>query len=199
MSMQQPIVPVEGPLIQYMSTGITADRVSQRPTNRLLLAYFLRDPELSSLAKSLELLFFNNLDDEKCGIGLYSFFDHYEGYTAHHFIDQQGHFVFLLTKKQYSHRCANKCLIEFLDIFLTTFKKKIISSVSKKKCKEGELSKMARPIFVDIMDKYEDVEGVDALMRSQQKVEDAKSVMTDNVSLLLENQVCVVHYPAFVL
>ena len=73
-------------------------------------------------------------------------------------------------------------LNEFIELFVSNYKKKI------PKCGAGDLSKPARSQFVAIFEKYEDVEGIDALMRSHQKLDEAKSVMSDNVSLLLENQ-----------
>jgi hypothetical protein len=165
-----------------MSTGIAFDPGCTAPIDHVLLASYTRDQKLSKLFKSLEFVFYNDLADEKYNVGLYSFSDHYEGYTSHYFITEKGHFAYLITTSEYNHRCASKLLNEFIELFQSNFKKKIA------KCKDGELSKPARPLFVELIEKYEDVEGIDALLRSHQKLEDAKSVMSDNVSLLLDNQ-----------
>ena len=147
-----------------------------------MLACHQRDQKLARLCKSLESIFHRDLTEEQYSVGLYCFKNHPEGLTTHYFVTDGGTYCFLVTSTVYNHRCASKMLNEFIELFVSNYKKKI------PKCGAGDLSKPARSQFVAIFEKYEDVEGIDALMRSHQKLDEAKSVMSDNVSLLLENQ-----------
>ena len=183
MSLTEPILAHESPdFILYMSTGIAFDPAQSFPIHHIMLASYIRDKKYSKLAKALESAYYTELEQERYNIELYSYTDHHEGFTSHTYVTKQGYFIFLLTKNSYNRRCASKMLTEFIGIFLSQFKNKI------SRCGEGELTKPARQLFFDLFEKYEDVEGIDALLRSQQKAETAKNMMADNVSLLLENQ-----------
>lgn len=165
-----------------MSIGIAFDSNRSDPIDHIMFASHLRDQKFSRVAQSIESIFLLDLSDERYNVEMYSFTDHRDGFTSHYFITNKGIYCYLITLPSYNHRCASKLLNEFTALFVSNFKKKF------PKCKEGELSKPARPQFVAIFEKYEDVEGIDALLRSHQKLEEAKSVMSDNVSLLLDNQ-----------
>jgi hypothetical protein len=165
-----------------MSIGIAFNDKISTPSDHVMLACHQRDQKLARLCKSLESIFHRDLTEEQYSVGLYCFKNHPEGLTTHYFVTDGGTYCFLVTSTVYNHRCASKMLNEFIELFVSNYKKKI------PKCGAGDLSKPARSQFVAIFEKYEDVEGIDALMRSHQKLDEAKSVMSDNVSLLLENQ-----------
>mmetsp|Transcript_11370 Transcript_11370/g.18497 ORF Transcript_11370/g.18497 Transcript_11370/m.18497 type:complete len:247 (+) Transcript_11370:58-798(+) len=181
MSISEPLVSRDKFFIHYMAVGVAFDD-NKKAGDHVMLACHQRDQKLSKIVKSLESIFHHNLKNESYSVESYSFQDHQEGFTSHYFITDGGVYCFLVTLSSYSHRCANKLLTEFIELFISNYKKKIA------KCKHDALTKAATSQFVDIFEKYEDVESIDALLRADQKLNDAKTAMSDNVSLLLENQ-----------
>ena len=187
MSLKDPLLGKEKKrYIQYISTGIAFESESDVPNPRVLASY-IAIPRLSKLITALEHVFINNCKRDKSYVEMYSFEEGSNGYTSHYFINEDGLFAFSVTTVDYVHRCANRFLEEALESFLKNFKKKL---KNKRNLKEFDLSNDTQPLFASLVEKYEDVEGIDALCEAEQKVDKTKSVMSDNISLLLENQDC---------
>lgn len=97
-------------------------------------------------------------------------------------IDEKDNFFFAIFVEDYPPRVAFKMIQELKTVFTSNFKNNISSA------KENELSKNAKKIFISLVNKYKDVSGVDAIIKSQMKAESVKDTLSETISVLLENQ-----------
>lgn len=87
----------------------------------------------------------------------------------------------LICTKEYPRRCADLCLHELQSVFRATAGRKCLT------CKDDGLSGYCNSHINKICEKYDDIERVDALARTNSKVENLKLVMQQNIDVSLQN------------
>lgn len=94
--------------------------------------------------------------------------------AVHYTLDQHGRVYAIVSEPKYPPRVAFSALDELISSFQKEFGFRIAAA------KEGSLSKAARPMLKDFIDKFENPRNVDKLVAVQERVEVVKTVMKDN-------------------
>ena len=101
-----------------------------------------------------------------------------ESYSIHYVLDQSGRVYAMVTEPKYSPRVAFSGLEELMTTSQKEFGYRIAAA------SEGSLSKAARPILHDFVEKYSNPADFDKLVAVQDKVEVVRSVMKENSELI---------------
>jgi hypothetical protein len=97
-----------------------------------------------------------------------------ESQSIHYTLDQNGRIYGMVTEPKYSARVAFAALEELIGNCQKEFGYRIAAAT------EGSLSKTARPILQDWIEKYSSPANFDKLTAVQEKVDIVKTVMKDN-------------------
>ena len=97
-----------------------------------------------------------------------------ESYSIHYVLDQSGRVYAMVTEPKYSPRVAFSGLEELMTTSQKEFGYRIAAA------SEGSLSKAARPILHDFVEKYSNPADFDKLVAVHDKVEVVRSVMKEN-------------------
>mmetsp|Transcript_18270 Transcript_18270/g.30466 ORF Transcript_18270/g.30466 Transcript_18270/m.30466 type:complete len:260 (-) Transcript_18270:300-1079(-) len=89
----------------------------------------------------------------------------------------------MICTTEYPRRCADLCLHELQSVFRATAGRKSLT------CKDEGLSGYCKSHMSKICEKYDEIEQVDALARTNNKVENLKLAMQQNIEISLQNTV----------
>jgi hypothetical protein len=158
--------------VLYISVGRCQDKCT--------IASYLSDPQFTE-SKSAQYLFLSSCNNDNFEIGVETSHNH-DGFISHFVIDENEYFFYIIVISTYPSRVAFKLISELKSVFISNFKNQM------NKAKENELSKNSKKIFSALVTKYQDVEGIDAIIQSLQKVESIKGTLSDTINVMLENQ-----------
>jgi hypothetical protein len=163
--------------ILYISSG--------RLHDECVIASYLSDASFGQ-ASQIQNLFLSSVRDGTVEIGIQASFS-CDIYQAHYLVNDDGLFSFVICLSSYPSRLAFKMIDEYTPLFIQNLSTQIEGA------RENALSSQAKSLMTSVVKKYEDVGGVDAIERAKEKLNNVKGVMSENITVMLENQEAAEH------
>eukprot|EP00602_Paraphysomonas_sp_CaronLab_P011159 CAMPEP_0185040938 /NCGR_PEP_ID=MMETSP1103-20130426/39637_1 /TAXON_ID=36769 /ORGANISM="Paraphysomonas bandaiensis, Strain Caron Lab Isolate" /LENGTH=207 /DNA_ID=CAMNT_0027580465 /DNA_START=149 /DNA_END=769 /DNA_ORIENTATION=- len=102
-------------------------------------------------------------------------------YTCHYNVDSDGIIIAVVADLKYPPRVAFSMVDEVKSAFMEQYQDRIFE------VGQHELDVSAHSMLTSFLDKYEDLESIDAISSAQQKLEAVKGTMSENITLSLQN------------